>query len=89
MRALRSVTGELMLALDNDDQGVSETYRLIHGKRMTPRRKDRPMIPWAAKFPELLVFNYGDSTAKDPGEMNDEEIEWGIENATPALEWEP
>ncbi len=30
---------------------------------------------------ELSYFNYGDSGKKDPGDMTDEEIKWGIENA--------
>jgi hypothetical protein len=29
----------------------------------------------------LFFFNYDDSNKKDPGEMTDEEITWGIENA--------
>jgi hypothetical protein len=29
----------------------------------------------------LFFFNYGDSDKKDPGEMTDEEILWGIANA--------
>jgi DNA primase len=30
---------------------------------------------------ELSYFNYGDSGKKDPGDMTDEQIAWGIENA--------
>lgn len=29
----------------------------------------------------LFYFNYGDTGKKDPGDMTDEEIRWGIENA--------
>jgi hypothetical protein len=29
----------------------------------------------------LSFFNYGDSGAKDPGDLSDEQIAWGIENA--------
>jgi hypothetical protein len=29
----------------------------------------------------VYYFNYGESTKKDPGDMTDEEIRWGIENA--------
>lgn len=29
----------------------------------------------------LYFFNYGDSNKKDPGDMTDEEIRWGIDNA--------
>ena len=31
----------------------------------------------------VTFFNYGKSKAKDPGEMSDEEIHWGVVNATP------
>jgi hypothetical protein len=88
MRLLLSITDELIIALDNDDQGIAETHRLITGKRLVPRKKfNKPGVPWAKKF-AMAVFNYGDSSAKDPGEMSDEEIEWGIDNAIPALDWE-
>lgn len=30
---------------------------------------------------DVSFFNYGDSTAKDPGDMTDDEIKWGIENS--------
>lgn len=30
---------------------------------------------------EVSYFNYGDSKKKDPGDMTDEEIAWGIENS--------
>jgi hypothetical protein len=33
----------------------------------------------------LHFFNYGGSSKKDPGDMTDEEIAWGIENAKTAL----
>lgn len=33
----------------------------------------------------LYYFNYGDSEKKDPGEMTDEEIRWGVENAKPSI----
>jgi DNA primase len=29
----------------------------------------------------VYYFNYGDSTAKDPGDLNAQEISWGIEHA--------
>lgn len=41
---------------------------------------------WARKYGmNLFFFNYGDSNKKDPGDMTDEEIAWGIENAKSAL----
>jgi hypothetical protein len=33
----------------------------------------------------LSFFNYGDSGKKDPGDMTDEEIRWGIENSKSAV----
>ena len=33
----------------------------------------------------LFFFNYGDSGKKDPGDMTNNEITWGIENAKPAI----
>lgn len=33
----------------------------------------------------LFYFNYGTSGKKDPGDMTDEEIRWGIDNARPAI----
>jgi hypothetical protein len=33
----------------------------------------------------LSFFNYGDSGKKDPGDMTDEEIRWGIENSRSAI----
>ena len=40
------------------------------------------MVWFAKKYGlNLFFFNYGDSNKKDPGEMTDEEITWGIENA--------
>ena len=40
------------------------------------------MVKFAKKYGlNLFFFNYGDSNKKDPGEMTNEEITWGIENA--------
>lgn len=86
MRLLLSLTDELILALDNDDNGVTETHRLITGENLR-RKKNRQGIAWLTKFSDLRVYNYGDSSAKDPGEQDDDEIEWGIENAIPAIDW--
>lgn len=44
------------------------------------------MRVWARKYGmNLFFFNYGDSNKKDPGDMTNEEIRWGIENAKSAL----
>ena len=40
------------------------------------------MLDFARKYGlNLFFFNYGDSNKKDPGEMTDSEITWGVENA--------
>jgi DNA primase len=64
--------GELVLALDNDAAGFRETRRLA-GRAGTGRR--------------FLIFNYGDSPAKDPGEMTGKEIIWGMENLLTWRQW--
>lgn len=33
----------------------------------------------------LFFFNYGNSSKKDPGDLTDEEIQWGIDNAQSAV----
>jgi DNA primase len=38
-------------------------------------------------YGRVLMFNYGDSTAKDAGEMTDKEIRWGMENLLTSREW--
>jgi hypothetical protein len=41
---------------------------------------------WARKYGiNLFFFNYGDSGKKDPGDMTDEEIRWGIDNAKSSI----
>lgn len=86
MRLLLSVTDELILALDNDDNGLRETRHLLTGEPRGGKFKKKG-IPWLIKFADIRVFNYGESDAKDPGEMAADEIEWGIENAVPAEDW--
>lgn len=82
MRRLLEKTSKVIVALDNDREGKLQTQLLCRGesKRGKIVRKG-----WAARFGSLQVFNYGDSKAKDPGDMSDDEILWGVENAqTPA-----
>lgn len=33
------------------------------------------------------MLNYSQVTVKDPGEMTDQEISWGLENALARREW--
>ena len=66
--------GCLVLALDNDFAGSRETLRIVREFRRL----------------RVVVFNYGRSTAKDPGEQqSDDEIHWGIDNAIWGPLWRP
>jgi hypothetical protein len=50
------------------------------------RKASEQMRHYARKYGlNLFFFNYGDSGKKDPGDMTDEEIHWGIKNAKPAI----
>ena len=49
-------------------------------------KASKEMLFWARKYGlNLFFFNYGGSTAKDPGDLTSEEIRWGVENAQSAL----
>lgn len=51
------------------------------GKKACDQMRD-----WARKYGiNLFYFNYGTTGAKDPGDLTDEEIHWGIENAKSAI----
>jgi hypothetical protein len=40
------------------------------------------MLSWSLKYNlNVFFFNYGDSGKKDPGDMTDDEIRWGIEHS--------
>lgn len=46
------------------------------------RKASEEMRGYARKYGlNLYFFNYGDSNKKDPGDLTDEEILWGMENA--------
>lgn len=50
------------------------------------RKASEQMREWSRKYGiNLFFFNYGDSKKKDPGEMTDAEIAWGIENAKSSI----
>lgn len=61
----------LVLALDNDRDGIRETTRIAKEFRSI----------------NVSVFSYGNLTVKDPGEMTDLELAYGFANAIPALKW--
>jgi hypothetical protein len=50
------------------------------------KKASKEMLVWGRKYGlNLWFFNYGDSGKKDPGDMSDAEILWGLENAKSAL----
>jgi hypothetical protein len=50
------------------------------------RKASKEMLVWGRKYGlNLFFFNYGDTNKKDPGDMTDAEIRWGVENAVTAL----
>ena len=62
---------KIVAAFDNDKAGI---------------KASKEMLEWGRKYAlNLFYFNYGSSVAKDPGDMTDEEIRWGVENAVSAL----
>lgn len=61
----------LIVAMDNDKAG---------------QKASKEFLIWARKYSlNLWYFNYGSSSKKDPGDMTDEEIRWGIENAQSSI----
>lgn len=50
------------------------------------RKASKEMLEYARKYGlNLFFFNYGSSGKKDPGDMTEDEIRWGVENAQSAL----
>lgn len=66
-------TDHLRLSLDSDTPGVDACARIIK--------------EWKGRFDRITVFNYGNSAAKDIGEMTQDQIRWGVGNELPALIW--
>lgn len=69
-----SDSAAVVLALDNDREGKVAIQRLI--------------AKWSSVVP-MKVFDYGDTGAKDPGDMSKVEIHAGITNAVPPHLWRP
>lgn len=64
-------SNKIIAAFDNDKAG---------------HKASREMLNWGRKYGlNLFFFNYGSSGAKDPGDLTDEEIAWGIANAKSSL----
>lgn len=83
MRLLLGLTEDVVLALDNDDNGERWTRRIITGDRGPKKPRG---IAWATKF-NMTVFNYEKTDAKDPGEMTGDEIEWALTHAIHSTEY--
>lgn len=77
MQIIEAVTDELILALDNDKDGMLHTAELVVGKweggKVVSSR-------WTGRL-HLRVFNYGSSDAKDIGDMDDVLIAYGLETS--------
>jgi hypothetical protein len=70
LKLLRA-SDKVIAAFDNDSAG---------------RKASKEISEWARKYGiNLWFFNYGNSDSKDPGDMTEEQIRWGIENAISAL----
>lgn len=62
---------KIVAAFDNDKAG---------------HKASKELLEWSRKYGlNLFFFNYNGSSKKDPGDMTDEEIAWGIENAISSL----
>jgi DNA primase len=73
LRLIQERTIRLCIALDNDTAGWLSTQRLLFDRRVA--------------FNELLVLSYRHTTAKDPGEMTADELDFALQMAVPAREW--
>jgi len=70
VKLLRS-SGKIIAAFDNDKAG---------------QKASKVLLEFGIKYSlNLHFFNYGSSRVKDPGDMTDEELRWGVENAISAL----
>ena len=66
-------------------RGVSKIYCLLDNDA-AGQKGSAEMLKFTRKYGlNLFFFNYGSSNAKDPGEMTDDELSYGITNAISAL----
>jgi len=72
IRLLTHVCDKVVVAMDNDDAGV------FSSKRLSSQLSTRQGVYW---------WNYSQVSAKDIGDMTDEEIRWGYENALTIPPW--
>jgi DNA primase len=73
MKLLVERCDSLVLALDDDRPGITETFRLLREK-------------WHHRIP-ITVFNYRGAGGKDPGELSPAEIRKGLDSAVLAAFW--
>lgn len=82
MAAILERTDSVIMALDNDKEGMDSTQRIAMG---VEKRGKVTRHGWSTRFRDFRVYNYSGSRAKDQGEQTDEEIWFGLRNAqTPA-----
>lgn len=72
LRLLTHVSDRVVVAMDNDDAGV------FSSKRLFSQLSTRCGVYW---------WNYSQVSAKDIGDMRDDEIKWGYENASILPPW--
>lgn len=77
MRILSEVTDKLIAAFDNDKEGRLAERLLLYGDRKAGRKA------WARSI-NTWFLNYSGITAKDVGDMDDDQIEWAM---THAVHW--
>lgn len=73
MQLLTHAADTVVIAMDNDEAGVESSKRLY--KRMSTPRSG------------LRWWNYSNTKAKDVGDMSDEEVRFGLTNATVVPPW--
>lgn len=90
MRLLLDRVDLLMLALDNDYAGRIETRRIITGQSFHEKEDGkfeiRKSVKWSNQLP-TVVFDYGETEAKDPGELDRAGLHYGVNHALSTLEW--
>jgi hypothetical protein len=86
MRLILQRTDKIMFGLDNDRDGVFHTRRIARGGL---DKHGAVMRGWYPRFKEMTVFNYPSLRNKDPGEMDDDQVRHGLENAYDAASLQP
>lgn len=72
LSVVHRITEHLVLALDNDSAGLSETARICREFKGVK---------------SIDVFSYGLSEGKDPGELSESEVSEGISGAISSIRW--